>query len=104
MLCLLVACGGEPPAAKRVERPKQARTESAAERAHREYAASKEGKLEAKGKKWGGWRYAGARDDCFFVVGRRCFTDRADACKAARCKKRQRCSVVGGGPAQVSCK
>jgi hypothetical protein len=56
----------------------------------------------AKGKKWGGWRYQGARDDCFFRFKRRCFTKRADACAAARCGKKQ-CVIEGGGPAIVSC-
>jgi hypothetical protein len=52
--------------------------------------------------KWGGWRYTGDRNDCFFVVGRRCFKTEAAACSAARCGKR-RCETTGGGPAAVSC-
>ena len=25
-----------------------------------------------KGKQWGGWRYKGNREDCFYTVGRQC--------------------------------
>lgn len=51
---------------------------------------------------WSGWRYTGDRDECFFVVGRRCFKTEAAACAAARCGK-ARCEVTGGGPAAVAC-
>ena len=54
--------------------------------------------------KWGGWRYQGDRNECFYVVGRRCFKNENAACQAARCKSPKRCDVVGGGPATVSCK
>jgi hypothetical protein len=49
-----------------------------------------------------GWRYTGERDNCFFVVGRRCFKTEAAACTAARCGKRT-CEVTGAGPAAVAC-
>lgn len=55
-----------------------------------------------KGKKWGGWRYQGTRDDCFYRYKRRCFTKRADACAAARCGKKQ-CTLDGAGPVIVTC-
>ncbi len=61
------------------------------------------GELDEPGKKWGGWRYQGDRDDCFYVVGRKCFRSKKVACSAARCGKAQ-CEVVGGGPATVQCK
>jgi hypothetical protein len=78
---------------------------TAAERAHKEYAASGEAEPDPpKGSSWGGWRYQGARDDCFFVVGRACFDSEARACKAAKCGKKKKCTVDGGGPATVSCK
>jgi hypothetical protein len=81
---------------------------TAAERARLEYEASEEKDLEADGKAWGGWRYTGSRDECFFVVGRKCFSELAAACKAARCKNGKKgadaCKTRGGGPATVSCK
>jgi hypothetical protein len=52
--------------------------------------------------KWGGWRYTGDRNECFFVVGRRCFKTEAAACAAAKCGK-TKCEVTGGGPASVTC-
>jgi hypothetical protein len=90
------ACGGSRPGGGE---PKKPRTAAERARAEREPDGDK---LSDKGKKWGGWRYQGSRDDCFFLVKRRCFTKRADACAAARCGKKQ-CVVEGGGPATVSC-
>jgi len=81
---------------------------TAAERARLEYEASEEKDLDAEGKPWGGWRYTGSRDECFFVVGRKCFSELATACKAARCKNGKKgekaCKTRGGGPATVSCR
>jgi len=74
---------------------------TAAERARAEQAAA-DGDASGKGKKWGGWRYQGSRDDCFFLVKRKCFDKRAEACAAAKCGK-QECVVEGGGPATVRC-
>jgi hypothetical protein len=54
-------------------------------------------------RKWGGWRYTGERDDCFFVVGRKCFKTEAAACQAAHCAAPKHCEVTGGGPATISC-
>lgn len=56
------------------------------------------------GKKWGGWRYQGDRNDCFYVVGRKCFKTEKQACGAARCRAPKKCDVTGGGPATVACK
>lgn len=83
--------------------------QTAAERARSEHAASGEAAVDDKGKQWGGWRYRGSRDECFFVVGRTCFKDVEAACKAAKCKNAKgkgakACKVTGGGPATVSCK
>ncbi len=91
------ACGGEPATRKGSKKP-----ESAGARARAEKAASNEDSVSGDGKKWGGWRYQGRRDDCFFLVKRRCFDARAEACAAARCGKKQ-CVVEGGGPATVRC-
>lgn len=54
-------------------------------------------------KNWGGWRWKGQRDDCFFVHQNRCYDDKAKACKAAGCSDKS-CDVHGGGPATVKCK
>ncbi len=80
---------------------KGGKDETAAERQRREHA-EEEG-VSAQGKAWGGWQYEGSRDECFYKVGRRCFTEEAAACKAAKCGK-SKCRVDGGGPALVSCK
>jgi hypothetical protein len=78
------------------------RTHDAARRARDEAQASGEEPVSSQGKHWGGWRYQGRRDDCFFVVGRRCFDDEKRACAAARCRS-HRCKITGGGPATVTC-
>ena len=80
---------------------KATRDETAAERARREYA--QEQGVSGDGKAWGGWQYQGSRDECFFKLGRKCFTEEAQACKAAKCGK-GKCRITGGGPATVSCK
>jgi len=82
-----------------VDRPK---THEAADRARAEAEAQPEEAVSGQGKHWGGWRYQGTRDDCFFVVGRRCFTDEKKACAAARCKGGE-CRIDGAGPATVTC-
>ena len=91
VVCLLACAGGSAP---RSDEPTTAR-----EKQRRE--AEAKGEADAGGK-WGGWRYTGERDTCFFVVGRRCFKTEAAACAAARCGK-AKCAVEGGGPATVSC-
>jgi hypothetical protein len=105
----LAACGGKPhrhrapdhgDAVADGDRPK---THDAAERAKAEAAANPDEPVSGQGKHWGGWRYEGTRDDCFFVVGRRCFDDEQRACAAAKCKSGE-CEIHGGGPATVTCK
>jgi hypothetical protein len=110
---VIAACGPKPrghePAAEGgaaasadadgVDRPT---SHEAADRAHAEAAANPEDPIPSEGKHWGGWRYQGNRDDCFFVVGRRCFTDEKKACAAAKCKSGE-CRIDGAGPATVSC-
>jgi hypothetical protein len=97
ILLMLVGACGESPAPKGAKRP-----QTAAARTRIEKAETDENAVDGKGKKWGGWRYQGKRDDCFFVVKRKCFDNRADACSAAKCGKGQ-CVVDGGGPATVRC-
>ncbi|MBZ0238592.1 MAG: hypothetical protein K8M05_40140 [Deltaproteobacteria bacterium] len=96
-LVWLVAACGETQAPKGTSAPK-----TAAARAKAEKAEADEDPVSGKGKKWGGWRYQGKRDDCFFLVKRKCYTERAAACEAARCGKKQ-CVLDGAGPAQVRC-
>jgi len=89
---LASGCGSEPP---RTDEPKTAR-----EKQRREAAAK--GETDGSAGKWGGWRYTGERNECFFLVGRRCFKTETAACAAAQCGKRS-CEVSGGGPATVRC-
>ena len=91
VVCLL-GCSGSPP---RTDEPTTAR-----EKQRRD--ASAKGELDRGGPKWAGWRYTGDRQDCFFVVGRRCFKTEEAACIAARCGK-HKCETSGGGPAAVAC-
>jgi hypothetical protein len=55
-----------------------------------------------EGKSWGGWRWKGKREDCFFVHKNQCFATLEDACKAAKCKMAD-CVQDEGAPAKVSC-
>jgi hypothetical protein len=75
---------------------------TAAERAAAERAASTEDEVPDDGKAWGGWRYEGARDDCFYVVERKCFVTLDEACTFAECEAG--CDTDGAGPATVTCK
>jgi hypothetical protein len=93
VMACLVACGGAPPDTKEPQTAKQKQLQD--ERAS--------GEADKPNKKWGGWRYQGTRDDCFYVLGRRCFKTQKAACSAAHCKGATSCNVSGGGPATVSC-
>src|SRR5207302_6484757 len=48
--------------------------------------AKTKGEVDAPNSKWGGWRYQGDRDDCFYVVGRKCF--RSKKIGRASCRER----------------
>jgi hypothetical protein len=93
MIALLVACGGPQHEGKEPQTAKEKQLEE----------AKSKGELDAPTKKWGGWRYQGDRDDCFYVVGRKCFRTKKVACSAARCSPGS-CEIIGGGPATVQCK
>ncbi|MBP9089254.1 MAG: hypothetical protein KBG15_24240 [Kofleriaceae bacterium] len=93
-LLALSACGGP-----EID-PKAPQT--AAERARLE--AAEKGELPPKGKTWGGWRYQGDRNECFFTVGRKCFKTEKSACTAAKCGKATKCISIGAAPASISCK
>jgi hypothetical protein len=97
MISALFACGGSQPAA---DEPQTAREKQLKD-------AKASGELDdTKGKSWGTWSYTGDKQDCFYVVGRRCFKTKTAACNSLSCAKKgnKKCSVVGGGPATVSCK
>src|SRR5688572_17946907 len=95
---LVLACGNPAPQKTDPKEPKNAKEKQALE-------AKADGDTEkGDAQKWGKWRYAGDRNDCFYVVGRRCFKTENAACQAARCKAPKKCDTVGGGPATVSCK
>jgi hypothetical protein len=98
LVILVVACGSTP---KTTNEPQTAK-----EKQLQEAKASGELKSDGSSKKRGGtWRYSGDRDDCFYVIGRKCFKTEKAACTAAACgNKKKKCDVVGGGPATVSCK
>ena len=93
LLVLCAACAGPRTDSKE---PQTAREKQLQE-------ARAKGELDVPTGKWGGWRYQGDRDDCFYVVGRRCFKTKKLACAAAHCAL-DRCGVVGGGPASVKCR
>lgn len=57
-----------------------------------------------EGKSWGGWRWKGRRQDCFFLYKNRCFSSLKKACQAARCKREGAdCVYDDSAPAHVSC-
>jgi hypothetical protein len=99
LVALVLACGSTP---KRSGKRAGKKDVTAAEYQRRK--ARESGELDedtSAAGKWGGWKYQGERDDCRYVFGRKCFTKREAACKAARCKTT--CKVDGGGPATVTC-
>ena len=108
LVIVVAACGSRPHRHARAPESADAddggpKTHDAAARARAEAAEHPEDPVAGTGKHWGGWRYQGSRDDCFFVVGRRCFSDEKQACAAAKCKSSE-CDVEGGGPATISCR
>ncbi len=107
------ACGGDPlpaagPARSRTatagaaSKPAAPGKGEAARRARAEHRTAEPDDVPSKGKKWGGWKYQGPADDCFYLVKRKCFTALDDACDAARCGKKT-CVPEGAGPASVRC-
>ena len=95
MAVVLLGCGG-------TEKVSNEPT-TAKEKQRREARANGDDK-EKGSKGWGGWRYKGDRNSCFFQVSGKCFKTENAACQAARCAKPKKCNVTGGGPALVSCK
>jgi hypothetical protein len=95
----LAACAdsSDAPAKKGHHEPRTAKEKQRAE------AMKAKDDEQPDGRKWGGWRYQGERDDCFFVIGRRCFKTQDAACAALKCKSGSKCEITGGGPATASC-
>jgi hypothetical protein len=98
VLAFTFACGGVGMKVKKGE-PQTAREKMLAEqKKHPE-------ETDSKGKSWGGrWRYQGDRNDCFYIVGRKCYKTEKAACRAARCKAPAKCTTEGAGPAAMKCK
>ncbi len=93
LIALLVAgCGGSTSSSEPT---------TAKEKQRREAKAN--GEDVSGSKSWGGWRYKGDRNACFYSVAGRCFKTEPAACAAAKCGKKK-CESSGGGPAIVSCK
>lgn len=61
------------------------------------------GEIDGGAAKWGKWRYSGERNDCFYVVGKKCFKTETAACQSLKCKGGEKCRASGGGPATVAC-
>lgn len=94
-LALIIAgCGGDEKAHTKSKAPATKKTD--------ESDQDETGTVSSKGKKWGGWRWKGKRDDCFFVYKNNCYTTREDACAAAKCKKGE-CVFDKSAPAKASC-
>lgn len=55
-----------------------------------------------RGKGGGGWRWKGARSECFFRHRNRCFTELQAACRAAKCDE-ARCKHDESVPSVVTC-
>lgn len=91
---LVLGCGG---GTARSDEPTTAR-----EKQRREAEAKGDVEVDGGSGQGAGWRYSGERNECFFVVGGRCFKTEAAACAAARCGKKK-CEAQGGGPVTVSC-
>lgn len=56
-----------------------------------------------KGKKWGGWRWKGERDNCVYVYDNKCFAEKKAACKAAGCEGGA-CLEKRGAPSKIKCR
>lgn len=100
-LCaLFAACAGasEPGA----ESPTSTSTATEAASDTPEPASTAEYEDDAEDKGYGGWRWRGRRQDCFFVYDNQCYAKLAAACEAAGCDA-DSCSYDGAAPANVTC-
>jgi hypothetical protein len=92
ILILMGACGSSYPAPDETQSKSRAPAEAAADGA--------ESDPDSSGRK--SWRWKGTRDQCFYLVGNECFSDRDAACQAAGCAASD-CSTDSKAPASVSC-
>jgi hypothetical protein len=90
-LGLIAGCGGSSP--DKTESPKGKKADK---------GDDDEEEVSSKGKKWGGWRWKGRRNDCFFIYKNECFSSMKKACKRAKCSTK--CEHDDSAPAKVSCK
>lgn len=89
-LMMAFGCGGQ-------SKPEQTTTKVPA-------AQDSGAEVSSKGKQWGGWRWEGDRDNCYFLVKNTCHPTEEAACKDAGCDE-GKCKVdEEGAPAKVSCK
>lgn len=65
--------------------------------------AGEDEQLSSEGKSWGGWRWKGKRNDCFFLYENECFSSMKKACRRAKCGDAG-CEHDDSAPAKVSCK
>lgn len=91
-LGLVAGCGSDD--GKKVDSPKGKKTDK---------GDDDDDEVSSKGKKWGGWRWKGKRNDCFFVYKNECFPTMKKACKRARCDA-DKCEHDDSAPAKVECK
>jgi hypothetical protein len=98
--CLVVACSSTPMKVKKGE-PQTAREKMLAE--ERANPSTGDDTPPPGSKKWTGWRYQGEREECFFLVGRKCFKTEKAACQAASCEAPATCMTEGAGPATITC-
>jgi len=97
LIAWLIGCGAPQSMESSSDEPQTARDKQRRE-------AKAHGEIDKTPRRWGGWRYQGDREDCYYVVGRSCFKKQAAACQAAHCRSPKKCDVEGGGPAIVSCR
>jgi hypothetical protein len=88
-LGLVAGCGGSSPDA---DSPKGKKADQ-----------DDEEEVSSKGKKWGGWRWKGKRNDCFFIFKNECFSSMKKACRRAKCGD-TKCEHDDSAPAKVACK
>jgi hypothetical protein len=98
-LGLGAACGSSRPTGPGSRQSGEPQT--AKEKQLREAKAA--GEVDGPSPKWGKWRYSGDRDNCYFVVGKKCYRTQATACQAVKCKAPESCKARGAGPATVAC-
>jgi hypothetical protein len=97
LIAWMLGCGGPQSMESSSDEPRTAKDKQLRE-------AKSRGEVEKSPRRWGGWRYQGDREDCYYVVARSCFKKQAAACQAAHCSAPRKCVVDGAGPAIVSCR